>query len=108
MFDDVSSVPVPTLSQDTVENISRFGWQLNREHNRIIISQDGLFRCFIGKAYDIRESKYVVSAHMVVYDKSLNLNKLQFWNPSSSDDDNTVCNKIIKDLTNLHTFCTFM
>ena len=85
-----------------------FKWNVSNEFNRIIVYQDGVFRCFIGKAYDIKNEKYVVSAHMVVYNDNLDMGHLQCWDPDCYENDDEVIDKIISDLITISAYSMYI
>lgn len=74
-------------------------WQVDREDERLIITSKDVFRCFINRAYDLKERKSVISAHVVLYaNKVDSSDRLQFWNPDASEPDDEVLSAIIDDL----------
>jgi hypothetical protein len=77
-------------------------WSISEQGNRVIVSNSH-FRCFIGKAFNMATRKSTVSAHMVLYNDS-ELFRLQFWEPSSRDNDEQVLERIFKELHNVELY----
>jgi hypothetical protein len=81
-------------------------WDVVQEGNRIIISCNGVFRCFIGKAYEMSSRTFKLSAHMIVYNDSLS--RLQFWDPRTQDEDEKLLDKIFNELHNIAMYCQYI
>lgn len=89
-----------------VQESSGKDWEILEQGNRVIISH-AYFRCFIGRAFDMKTQTSTVSAHMLLYDNTSELSRLQFWEASNHDDDEKVLERILKELNNLELYYKF-
>lgn len=78
-------------------------WEIYIEGARVIITCNGLFRCFISRCYEVRTGKFLLSAHMLILsDKYCESSaRVQFWtlNPDREKQD-TFLQKVFADLNN--------
>ena len=80
-------------------------WSVYEDGGRVVV-QSGVFKCFISKAYEVKSRKRVLSAHMLLCESVESLSRLQFWSPSSLEQDDAVLNTIFRDLRNIETYCS--
>lgn len=89
-----------------VKHSSDSRWNVCIEGDRIIITCDGIFRCFIAMAYELRTRTSALSAHMLIYHDNLkSMSKLQCWTPSKFEKYDITLNKILTDLNNIVLLC---
>lgn len=83
------------------------GWTISRDGHRVILACDGIFKCFINRAFELKSGRSVLSAHMVLNDNITGYScaRLQFWTTSAVDSDDQVLNTILRDLHNIQTYC---
>lgn len=81
--------------------INHKSWNILEDNNHVIVKCPDLFTCFLSKAFEFKSRKSVLSAHMILHDQSCNISKIQFWNPSILESDDTILNKIFNDLYNI-------
>lgn len=75
-------------------------WEIYIEGTRVIITCNGLFRCFISKCYEVRTSQFLLSAHMLILSDKFceGSARIQFWTCTEKQDD--FLKKVFEDLTN--------
>jgi hypothetical protein len=76
-------------------------WNILEDNNYVIIKCADLFTCFLSNAFEFKSRKVILSAHMILHDKTYNLSKIQFWNPNIMESDDMILNKIFNDLYNI-------
>ena len=93
-----------------LEKVTRYNdkeWSVYEDSGRVVVESD-VFKCFISKAYQVKSRKRVLSAHMLLCSGTDSLNRLQFWSPSSIEQDDAVLNTIFRDLRNIEMFANHM
>lgn len=78
-------------------------WDVCQERTRVIITCEGVFKCFISRAYELCSGKYVISAHMLLSPNKFCTDnaKLQFWNFPNFEKDDILLDKIFEDLRDI-------
>lgn len=90
---------------DKVTSQSDKDWNVYEDGGRVVV-ESCAFKCFISKAYEVKSRKRVLSAHMLLNSEKDSLSRLQFWSPSSLEQDEAVLNTIFRDLRNIDTYCS--